>query len=404
MEETLADSVSRRLWKMEGEAFLESARRRTGLGDFGFPPIKPALPILASSIEREANLHPLGRFLIWNHLRGLLETRLRLTELWNRNLAGLKNSPIERPIFITGMPRSGSTFLHELLAQDLNNRAPLVWEVMFPFPLTRPGSREQRKRIRQTAACLWGFRWISPRADSVHPLRATTPHECIAMHSYTLLSQEFATILNVPGYEAFLDAIDLAPAYAWEKRFLQHLQGPGSVKQWVLKSPDHAFSMEALFNVFPDAIVIQTHRNPFEVLKSCARLTEVLRRTFARPADRKQAGEREAGLIAKGLDRVTRFRDSHPELSDRFLDLSYQQITFDPLGAIRQVYRWLDLPLTDKTTERVRTLAAARSRYSRYGSEPAPADFGIDRERERARFRNYCERFGIASQPAEGIP
>jgi hypothetical protein len=381
------DAVSRRLWPMEREMLCAAARSATGLVDFGDPAVELRVGILAKSIENEADLHPLGRFLAWIHLRDLLKTRLLLEHAWKKRSA-FDAEPIRRPIFITGMPRSGSTFLHELLAQDGNNRAPLVWEIMSPLP---DGAQRQ---IRRTARCLWWFRRMAPEADSVHPLRATTPHECVAIHSYTLLSRAFTAIFRVPAYEAFLDAVDLTPAYAWQKRFLQHLQWGRPERRWVLKAPDHVFHLEALLRTFPDAVIIQTHRNPLEVLESCSRLIEVLQRVFARPQERREIALREARGLAEGLDRITEFREEHPEFADRFLDVNYHELVSDPRGTVRRLYRELDLPLTYATVERVAGLAVSRARYNPRRPRPRLADFGIDPATAVREFANYSGRFG----------
>jgi len=129
-------------------------------------------------------------------------------------------SIIQGPIFITGMPRSGSTFLHELLAEDQENRVPRVWEVMFPIS-SKPRETVDF-RVRKAKVSLWWFRRLAPGADSVYPLRAWTPHECVAIHSYSLLSDEFVSTCRVPTYETFLhNKADLTPVYRWQKRFLQ---------------------------------------------------------------------------------------------------------------------------------------------------------------------------------------
>jgi len=271
------------LFPLDGEELCAKARRRAGLENFGNPPLQPALSILTKSLEQEADLHPLGRFLMRVHLRDLLETRLRLVQAWRTQQAALETSCIEQPIFIIGMPRTGSTFLHELLAQDPGNRAPRLWEVMFPLPVS--GRRKPDPRVGKAAACLWWFRRLAPKADSVYPMRAETPQECVAIQGYTLLSEEFVSTCRVPSYEAFLHAADLRPAYTWEKRFLQYLQLSGSQKRWILKSPDHVMGLEALFAVFPDALTIQTHRNPLAVVESSIQLTQVLQRLYARPGD-----------------------------------------------------------------------------------------------------------------------
>ena len=132
-----ADRLSRRAWLLDSKQLCAIARRKTGLEDFGNPPIEPALTVLCSSLESEADLHPLGRFLMRAHLLGLLEARLQLAKLWSSQRQDAAGSTVVRPIFITGMPRSGSTFLHELLVQEPSLRAPRVWEVMFPASSAR---------------------------------------------------------------------------------------------------------------------------------------------------------------------------------------------------------------------------------------------------------------------------
>lgn len=394
---SFADRVSRRLWYLDANALRERAQRRTGLADFGGPPIEPALSILTASLEQEAGLHPLGRFLMRGHLLGILETRLRLAAIWRGQPDGLM-APIERPVFITGMPRSGSTFLHELLSQDANNRSPKVWEVMFPVPAPEPGITAHDWRVRRANVNLWWFRRLAPGADEVYPVRAMTPHECLGIHSFTLMSEEFIATGRVPAYEKFLHETGLRSAYAFQKRFLQHLQSRFPLKQWILKSPDHLSALDDLFSIFPDAMIIQTHRNPIDVLKSSMQLVEVLQGLFARP-DRERIQEREARLLAETMERSIRFRDQHPELTGRFLDLSYHEIVSDPLGTVRRIYQHLDCALSEAAIERMRQFIATRSRYQRRRN-PTLADLGLDVKAETRRFQNYCRRFGIPMQPA----
>lgn len=387
--------LSRCLWPLDVSTLCAKARRRAGSDDFGDPPLEPALSILVKSLDDEANLHPLGRFLMRAHLLDLLTTRLRLVSEWKRRAEPLD---IVRPVFITGMPRSGSTFLHELLAQDPDNRVPQVWEVM--FPLAAPGRRQDcpNRYIRKAEACLWLFRKFAPGADSVHPIRAHTPQECVAIHSYTLLSEEFVTTCNVPGYESFLHKTELGPVYAWQKRFLQHLQSNHSAQRWVLKSPDHVYGLEALFSAFPDALVVQTHRNPVDVLKSSLRMLEVLQGAFTRPLDRKGRGLREARILAGATERFIRFRESHPELSGRFIDLRYSDLIAEPLPAIRRIYQHLDAPLPENIANCMGRFVSNRSRYRNPRRIHTLSDLGLDSSEEARSFKRYCFRFGIPWQ------
>jgi hypothetical protein len=377
---------------LDAGQLCEAARRRTGLTDFGEPQLEPALSILANSLEQEADLHPLGRFLMRMHLQGLMETRLRLVDLWRRRRAALATTQVKRPIFITGMPRSGSTFLHELLAEDPANRAPRVWEVMFPIPKYAARSDTPDPRIRQAAACLWWFRRLAPQADAVFPMRAHTPHECVAIQSYSFLSEEFVSTCRIPSYEAFLRTADLRPAYHWQRRFLQHLQSGTAERHWVLKSPDHVYGLEALLAVFPDALIIQTHRDPLEVLKSSCHLTEVLHGLYARPGNRAQLAARESKVLAGVVSRFVNFRDAHPELADRIIDARYEEIVADPLRVVRQIYERFELTLSHDARRRMETLARQRSRYDHRrpaGASAQPSGAPADAtcfERYRSRF------------------
>jgi hypothetical protein len=378
-EPAFSDDCGRRLWTFDGEALRAEARRTTGLEDFGAPPIEQALSVLVDSLEREATLHRVGRFLMRMHLLDLLKTRLRLVDAWKRQpREDVESSPIARPIFITGTGRSGSTFLHELLAADPALRAPRVWEVMFPVTANEPDRGWRDRRVRNAATSLWWFRRLSRGADAVYPLRARTPHECVAIHSYCLMSEEFVSSCHVPAYQVFLRSSDLVPVYQWERRFLQHLQQNQDATRWVLKAPDHVYALEALFAVFPDAVVIQTHRDPLEVLKSSVRLSWVLRGLYGRLDDPIQLAEREARVLAGMTDRLMRFRDAHPVLAERFVNVDYRELTADPLAVINRIYGRCDLTLTPEAARRIRRLALRRARYRGGRSIPSLADIGLD--------------------------
>jgi LPS sulfotransferase NodH len=351
-------------------------------------------------LNNEANLHPLGRFLMRTHLLDLLKTRLELIDAWKKQSEAVSASPIARPIFITGMPRSGSTFLHELLAADPAVRAPRIWEVMFPVNANEPDRGWHDRRVWRAATCLWWFRRLAPEADAVYPMRARTPHECVTIHSYTLMSEEFISSCRIPAYAAFLRSSNMVPIYQWQKRFLQHLQEHQPARRWILKAPDHVYSLDALFSVFPDAVVIQTHRDPLDVLKSTIHLTRVLHGLYARAEDRVQLAEREARVLSAAIDRCLRFRDAHPELAERFVDVNYRELTADPLTVISQIYRHFDMTLTAEAVGRIREVALHRSRYRGRRAVPGLADMGLDTPTLAGRFENYCRRFGIASQPA----
>jgi hypothetical protein len=391
---TFGDTLSRKAWRLDSRDLCKHAQRRTGLEDFGDPPVEPALSVLVKSLEEEADLHPLGRLVMRIHLHGLLAGRLRLAARRHTRVHD-SQTPSAPPIFITGMPRSGSTFLHELIVQDPALRAPRVWEVLSATSATRPDRGRLDWRVWRAALYLWLFRRLAPLADDVYPLRARTPQECVAMHSFTFLSEEFISTCHVPSYEAFLRSTDLRPAYAWERNFLELLQAGRSQARWVLKSPDHVRGLDALFAVFPDALVVQTHRSPLESLRSAIQLTEVLRGLYGRPQSRDRLAERETQNMVWSVERVIQFRDQHPELANRFVDVGYSELAADPLKVARRVFRQFEMPLSGDTLRRMEQMARSRSAYKGRRTAPTLAEMGVDPPAHQRLFTEYCRRFGI---------
>ena len=392
---TLSGKFGHQIWRLNSDTLCAEARRRSRLEDFGDPPLDPVLTILVNSLELETGLHPLGRFLIVVHLRGLLETRLRLTNIWSRHAKAIATSTIRRPIVITGMPRSGSTFLHELLAEDPENRAPRAWEVMFPISSGVEPPRELNSRVRKAEFSLWCFRRLAPGADSVYPMRARTPQECIAIHSYTFLSEEFGTTCHVPTYKTFLHGANLGPTYAWQRRFLQYLQLGCLKKRWVLKSPNHVYSLDKLLGVFPDALIVRTHRDPIDVIKSQIQLIRVLEGLFAHRRDDHEIVRREVQTIQEIADHILRFQDKYLVNSGQVVDVTYSELIADPMAVIQRIYNRLEMGLSETAANRMRRLALNRSRYRRRNGRSRSTDSILNRTIDASRFEPYCSRFGV---------
>jgi hypothetical protein len=371
---------------------IETAIGHTGLDDFGETPVDAPLAVLTDSLIGQANLSWLGRLAVRHHLLGLLTTRLRLVADWTR-IPGIQQQAVRRPIFITGAPRSGSSFLHTLLAQDPANRVPAVFEVMYPRPDRPPGKSDPR--VARAARQLRLFRYTAPRLSRFHTLGPTLPQECIAIASYSLYSEEFTALFRIPAYDQWLKVQEKAPALAFHRRFLRHLQWHRRPDRWVLKSPDHVFHLDALFDTYPDAHIIQTHRDPMRVLGSTANLIAVLRGAFSHRVDRLEIGSEELRNQEDRLERILGFRELPTRLAQRIIDLRFHDLVRDPMGCVARIYDHCDIELTADANTRMRAFLNAEKRKRRRRQTYDLGAFGLDPAWDSPTFARYRSAFGL---------
>ncbi len=396
-----ADRVAGRLGLFEAplvaEELIALACRRSGLSDFGPEPFEEALAVLLESYDREAALSLFGRFAArWDVLR-FLTNLLELREAETRDPA-LLDQPIDRPIFISGLPRSGTTFLHNLLAQDPDNLAPLCWETIYPQP--KPGSRRNgrdrrpEKVDRQIAA----FARLAPELGQVHPITAYSAQECTEITAHIFQSLRLDTTHRVPSYRRWLDRTGHRAAYRFHKRFLQHLQrqkGPG---RWILKCPDHLFALEAIGEVYPDARFVFLHRDPTMVLASVARLTEVLRRPFTRRLDRHDLGRQVNEHWQTGARLLVEADSAGLLRPQNVRHLEYAAFVADPFRAVSELYAHFDLPLGNAAGARIRAFMAERP-SGRYSHNPTRLeDYGLSAPALREAYQLYTDHFAIAAE------
>lgn len=389
---TTTRGARRRLLGLDVDSLVQRATRRTGLDDFGDTWFRQPLERLAASIDDEANLTLLGRLAARAEIAGLLDNRLLMLGD-RRQHPGIAGEQIRRPLVITGLPRTGSTFLHGLLAQDPANRVPLHWELRYPSPPPEPSTRDSDRRIARAARQLRWFLRLAPDFRKIHPIGARLPEECIVALSHSFLSFEFSSNWYVPSYQEWLEQQDLLPAYAWHRRFLQQLQWKCRAERWLLKAPPHLPGMAALCATYPDVNVIVTHRNPLEVVPSVASLHVVLRRTFARDVDPRAVGREVSRMLADDIHRGFAARDGGCAPPEQFLDVWYTQLLDEPLAVVRRIYRRFDLPLSDDVVGRMERYVATHPKDQHGAHRYTLAQFGLDADVERRRYRDYWDRW-----------
>jgi hypothetical protein len=369
---------------------IEAARRQTGFDDFGDESFREPLRLLLRCYAMEAELSLIGRMAVrWDVLR-FLGNLLRLADE-ERAAPSITALPVRAPVFITGLPRSGTTFLHSLLAEDPANLVPRYWQPVFPYP-PRDGPD---RRIEVMNRQLRLFAWLAPDFPKVHPISATSPQECSEITAHVFRSLRFDTTHSMPRYREWLDSAGHLEAFRFHKRFLQHLQRQAGSGQWVVKCPDHIFAMPAIRAVYPDARFVFVHRDPTKVLASVTRLTEIVRRPFTRRLDRRQLGRQESDRWADGAARLIRESESDDTANGGILHVQYTDLVGDPIQVVMALYRHFGMSLSVEAEAAIGRAIAATAHWSERGHTYRMEDFGLDPNAERRRFAEYIAHFRI---------
>lgn len=388
----LMERPGRRFVALDADDLLSAGRRRGGGHDFEDMIFLEGLHRLARALATEGQLNVLGRIAARETIVGHLANRLRL-EGDRRRYPGIAAQEINRPIVITGLPRSGSTLLHSLLAQDPTNRVPQTWEMLSPSPPPERGTYERDPRISLTEKHLRWFHRLVPEFRRIHPVGARLPEECVVILSHSFLSSQFCSMYTVPSYQTWVRGQDLRPAYELHRRFLQQLQWRCPGTRWILKAPAHLPALRELCAVYPDVGVIMTHREPLEVLPSEASLHSVLRRAFSDAVDPARVGREVTELTADEIRAGLEARDDGCAPPERFLDVRYRDLVKNPMATVRHIYARFDMALTPRAEARMQQYLAETPKDKHGAHEYSLAQFGLDPDQERERYRAYRERF-----------
>ncbi|HXV75064.1 MAG TPA: sulfotransferase [Candidatus Polarisedimenticolaceae bacterium] len=380
---------------MRAESILRRATKRSGLADFGDGDVGEPLAVLVDSLEHEAALTPLGHKSIEFALVETLAKRLRIVDHVARHPA-VGRQTIERPVFVVGFPRSGTTLLFNLLAQDPAARPLLGWEASEPLPRRPPRPGRRDPRIRRHRRSLRRLDHIVPELRKVHELTAEGPEECNLLLMRSLVTWFYGLLTRVPSYERWLASRPRSTfnaAYRLHRAQLQALQHQRRGERWLLKSPLHLNTLDALVEVYPDACIVQTHRDPAKVHPSSCSLIALTRSIFSDRIDPVAIG-REA--LDEGLRRVDRLLAMRETLSaDRVYDVRYAELTDDPPRTLRAIYDHFGLSWPDGMERRVRGWLASSPRHKHGVHRYALEAFGTTAAEIDRLSSGYRERFGV---------
>jgi hypothetical protein len=351
---------------------------------------------LTASLAADTELTMFGRLSVhWDFLR-LMRNAAKVERALAKNPT-LAAAPVTAPIFILGLPRSGTTFLHGLLAHDPDNLVPRVWQTLYPEPRRADFHPASDRRVNIVNRQLNFFGGIAPEFSQLHPVDADGPQECSEITSHIFQSLRFDTTFRVPGYQEWIDASGHDEAFAFHKKFLRVLQHQAQGKIWVLKCPDHSFCLDAILRVYPDARFVVVHRDPMKVFASVAHLTEVLRRPFLKNIDPLEIGAQVTGRWIDGAQRLVSFDQRTDVEPARKIHIHYDELAAAPMAAIARIYAHFNLPFTAPATRAISAVLAARPAGGYGGERRYVLDrFGINPQRLTPKFSAYLDYFHIA--------
>ena len=371
---------------------MARAQAATGLTDFGRD--RSFLAGLDIVMRDAAAMPPERRMALIERVTGLLVARLRIVED-DRLFPEIRAQAIERPMFVVGLPRTGTTITYDMLALDDATRWPREWEQLIPWPATEAATIDSDPRIALIQPLSDAFVSGAPELLNVHRFDCRAPGECNGMMMYHFSSTNFWAEAGARGHAEWM--IDTIPAghFADHKRLLQQMQWKGPKGRWLLKSPQHLFHLPALFETYPDARIVWTHRDPVATFSSLSSMISLIHRAFGIATDPFEVGDVVRRTWSRAILNAVADRAAHPEIDRAIIDQPHKAIVVDPYAAMRANLAFLDQPMSPTFRARLDAFLNGDAKSQRAGKHKhAPEQFGLDPERIRRDLAAYYARFG----------
>lgn len=366
------------------ERFCQAACRATGLDDFGDPYYRTGLRVLLRALRRDVRLTLIGRMLLRRSVTLALEQRLLIQQA-RKAQPELFAAPLLPPLVITGMPRSGTTFLHRLLAVDETMRAPVLRELVEPVA-GAPGVRRSLRDLRLNIE-LAVMRFLNRELDARHFTRSDAPEECMFAMALSFRTILPWTLAPVHSYLAWYTHADRRQKYREYRDILAILQRRDPGRRLLLKAPDHLGSLSELIAAVPEALIVVCRRDPAVALTSFNSLINGLHQVTAHAADRVRMGQANLSFYAAETERYAAARRTWP---GHILEVDYEALTRRPLEVVCDIYRRLGLPIGADLDERLRAFIAGNPKDMRGRHVYSPADFAQTNDEIRQRLGHFC--------------
>ncbi len=383
---------------MDAARLVEDACEQTGLDDFGAEGWREGLEVFTAALDDEGALSDLGEVAIAAQISTNLVNRLRVTA-WLAEHPGALDAPVERPIIVLGLPRTGTTLLSELLHRDPANRSLLRWEALDSVPPPRADELHTDPRVEAARASNEAMDAINPEFKAIHYEAPDGPTEDVAVFSQDFKSQLWSVVANVGAYDEWLLACDQRSAYDYHRRVLALLQSsaPG---RWSLKTPQHCLALDQVVAHYPDARLVMTHRDPVAVAGSVCSLARSLTGTFSDADHSRSINRRWLHMTQTMVDRVVEWRDANGD--DRFVDLGYQELITDPVGALGRAYERFGEELSPEAEAAMRRYMDEHPRGEHGKHAYSLDELGLDAGEVEERFAGYRARFAAELDATQG--
>ncbi|EFG78952.1 hypothetical protein HMPREF0591_1141 [Mycobacterium parascrofulaceum ATCC BAA-614] len=370
----------------DADELEDGARAATGLDDFGSPYYREGLERIVDALNTLADLNDIGRVIQHATISNALIQRLKIEDTYGRH-PEIEDEVVHGPVFVIGLPRTGTTALSQLVAADPQFRSLRMWESQAPTPPPEAATQHTDPRIAQAEAGLKMLDDMFPLMKTLYNSEPTAPTECQDLMGMSFRTFHFDGAVRAPEYLAWLMDCDMRGTYTFHRRVLQLLQWHCPPTLWHLKTPVHMFALDALVEAYPDAKFLWSHRDPAKVMGSVCSLIQYLR---SWSSDRNDANELGAEQVDSWVEAVRRAMDFRSRVGDdRFADVSFTDLQTDPVHTLRTGYEALGLSFTDATMASVERWAEGHRPGSRGAHDYELADYGLTPEGVRERFADY---------------
>ncbi len=375
-------------FRIKADSIITKAKRKANF-DGKLPQAEEGLRVLVRSINMEGKPNTYGALAVKSLLERTLYGRYKIEQELTKN-PQIEKEEINEPVFIIGMPRTGTTILHALMDEDPAHRSPLAWECLLPYPAATPKTFRNNDQLKTVTKEFGHLFKLVPDFLQKHYMAADSPQECLGITAFDFNSFQPSAQLYVPAYmDWFFHKSDMLGTMKFHKRFLQYLQS-GGVKsdRWLLKTPVHLMRLPELFEVYPDARIIMTHRHPEEVVASTASLISSVRSLYSDTEDPLRTGREQAELWSLYFKKFIESRKSLQK-EDQIIDLQFEDFVKNQVGTVRKIYDRFNWSLSDAALKRFSNFLEKNPKDKNGKHVYSLETFGLNKEDINYQYRDY---------------